>query len=118
LDSAVGFLHRDRSGRPGLALDLIEEFRAFLVDRLTLSLINRRQIQTADFEFTASGAVMLKDKPRKLVLTAYQKRKQETITHQFLNEKTTLGLLIHLQARLLARYLRGDLDAYPPFIWK
>jgi CRISPR-associated protein Cas1 len=118
LDAAVGFLHRDRSGRPGLALDLIEEFRAFFVDRLTLSLINRRQIQTDDFEFTASGAVLLKDKPRKLVLTAYQKRKQETITHPFLNEKTTLGLLIHLQARLLARHLRGDSDAYPPFIWR
>lgn len=118
LDAAVGFLHRDRSGRPGLALDLIEEFRAFLVDRLTLSLINRRQIQPDDFEFTDSGAVLLKEKPRKTVLAAYQQRKQETITHPFLNEKTTVGLLIHLQARLLARHLRGDSDAYPPFLWR
>ena len=118
LDAAVGFLHRDRPGRPGLALDLIEEFRAFLVDRLALSMINRRQIRADDFHLTESGAVHIKDKPRKVVLSAYQKRKQDTITHPFLGEKTTIGLLIHLQARLLARHLRGDLDAYPPFIWK
>ncbi len=118
LDSAVGFLHRDRPGRPSLALDLIEEFRAFIADRLVLSLINRKQIQLKDFEVTQSGAVLLKDKPRKNVLAAYQKRKQDVITHPFLNEKTTIGLLLHLQARLLARYLRGDIDAYPPFIWR
>lgn len=118
LDAAVGFLHRDRPGRPGLALDLMEEFRAFLVDRLVLSLINRRQIKLSDFEQTPGGAVLLKDKPRKRVLVAYQKRKQAKITHSFLNEKTTVGLLVHLQARLLARHLRGDLDAYPPFIWR
>ena len=118
LDAAVGFLHRDRSGRPGLSLDLIEEFRAFLVDRLVLSLINRRQVQAEDFEVTESGAVLLRDKPRKAVLAAYQKRKQDTITHPFLGEKTTVGLLIHLQSRLLASYLRGDIDAYPPFVWK
>ena len=118
LDAAVGFLHRDRSGRPGLSLDLIEEFRAFIVDRLVLSLINRRQKQSDDFEITESGAVLLKDKPRKTVLAAYQKRKQDVITHPFLEEKTTVGLLIHLQSRLLASYLRGDIDAYPPFVWK
>lgn len=118
LDAAVGFLHRDRPGRPGLSLDLIEEFRAFVADRLALSLINRKQIQAKDFEITESGAVLLKDKPRKAVLTAYQKRKQDTITHPFLGEKTTVGLLVHLQARLLARYLRGDLDDYPPFLWR
>lgn len=118
LDAAVGFLHRDRPGRPGLSLDLIEEFRAFLADRLALSLINRRQIQENDFEETASGAILLKDKLRKQVLTAWQKRKQDTITHPFLDEKTTVGLLLHLQARLLARYLRGDIDDYPPFLWK
>ena len=118
LDAAVGFLHRDRPGRPGLSLDLIEEFRAFIADRLALSLINRKQIQAKDFEITESGAVLLKDKPRKAVLAAYQKRKQDTITHPFLGEKTTVGLLIHLQARLLARHLRGDLDDYPPFLWK
>ena len=118
LDAAVGFLHRDRPGRPGLSLDLIEEFRAFIADRLALSLINRKQIQAKDFEVTESGATLLKEKPRKTVLTAYQKRKQDTITHPFLNEKTTVGLLIHLQARLLARYLRGDIDGYPPFLWR
>ena len=118
LDSAVGFLHRDRPGRPSLALDLIEEFRAFLADRLALSLLNRKQIQLDDFETTESGAVLLKDKPRKAILSAYQRRKQDVITHPFLDEKTTVGLLIHLQARLLARYLRGDIDAYPPFIWR
>lgn len=118
LDAAVGFLHRDRPGRPGLALDLIEEFRAFLVDRLVLSLINRRQIVARDFVNTDSGAVLLTDAARRVVLSAYQRRKQEPITHPFLNEKTTIGLLIHLQARLLARHLRGDTDAYPPFIWR
>lgn len=118
LDAAVGFLHRDRPGRPSLALDLIEEFRPFLVDRLVLSLINRRQVAASGFKKTESGAVEMDDKTRKQVLTAYQKRKQDTITHPFLNEKTTVGLLVHLQARLLARHLRGDLDAYPPFIWR
>jgi len=118
LDAAVGFLHRDRPGRPGLSLDLIEEFRAFLADRMALSLINRRQIQQQDFERSESGATLLKEKSRKVVLTAWQKRKQDTITHPFLGEKTTIGLLVHLQARLLARYLRGDIDAYPPFFWK
>jgi len=118
LDSQVGFLHRDRPGRPGLALDLMEEFRPFLADRLVLSLINRRQVQPAGFTITASGAVSMDDATRKVVLVAYQKRKQEEIIHPLLGEKTTLGLLVHLQARLLARHLRGDIDAYPPFIWK
>jgi CRISPR-associated protein Cas1 len=118
LDAAVGFLHRDRPGRPGLALDLMEEFRPFLVDRLVLSLINRRQVSADDFETSASGSVLLIEKSRKKVIVAYQKRKQDEITHPFLNEKTSLGLLIHLQARLLARHLRGDLDGYPPFVWR
>jgi len=118
LDAAVGFLHRDRPGRPGLALDLIEEFRPFLADRLVLSLINRRQVTAGGFSVSESGAVMMDDKTRKTVLTTYQKRKQDTILHPFLDEKTSIGLLLHLQARLLARNLRGDLDAYPPFIWK
>jgi CRISPR-associated protein Cas1 len=118
LDAAVGFLHRDRPGRPGLSLDLIEEFRAFLADRMALSLLNRKQIQASDFEVTESGAVLLKDKPRKRVLVSWQKRKQDVITHPFLNERTTVGLLVHLQARLLARYLRGDIDDYPPFVWR
>lgn len=118
LDAAVGFLHRDRPGRPGLALDLMEEFRAFLADRLALSLINRGQVSPKGFTVTESGAVQMNEATRKEVVAAYQRRKQETITHPFLDEKTTVGLLIHLQARLLARHLRGDLDAYPPFIWK
>lgn len=118
LDAAVGFLHRDRPGRPGLALDLIEEFRPFLADRLALSLINRRQVTARDFTISESGAVLMDDKARKTVLTAYQKRKQDTLLHPFINENTSVGLLVHLQARLLARHLRGDLDAYPPFVWK
>ena len=118
LDAAVGFLHRDRSGRPGLALDLIEEFRPFLADRLALSLINRRQVTASGFTVSESGAVFMDDKVRKILLTAYQKRKQDTILHPFVNETMSIGLLLHMQARLLARHLRGDLDAYPPFVWK
>lgn len=118
LDPAVGFLHVDRPGRPGLALDLMEEFRAFIADRLALSLINLGQVKASGFTLTESGAVEMNETTRKEVVSAYQRRKQETITHPFLQEKTTVGLLIHLQARLLARYIRGDLDAYPPFFWK
>lgn len=118
LDAAVGFLHRDRPGRPGLALDLMEEFRPFLADRLALSLVNRQQIRADGFRTTESGGVVMDDATRKAVLTAYQERKQEALTHPFLGEKITVGLLVHVQARLLARHLRGDLDAYPPFIWK
>ena len=118
LDPAVGFLHRDRPGRPSLALDLMEEFRPFLADRLALSLINRQQIQAGGFQQTDSGAVLMTDETRKTVLVAYQERKQEEILHPFLEEKITIGLLFHTQALLMARYLRGDLDGYPPFIWK
>ena len=118
LDPAVGFLHRDRAGRPGLALDLVEELRAFLADRLALSLINRRQVRASGFRRGAAGGVEMDAATRKTVLEAYQKRKQEELRHPFLGEATTVGLLPHLQARLLARHLRGDLDGYPPFIWK
>ena len=118
LDPAVGFLHRDRPGRPSLALDLMEEFRAFLADRLALSLINRRQLQGSQFITTETGAVRMEDEARKELLVAYQKRKQEEIVHPFLGEKITVGLLPHAQALLLARHLRGDLDGYPPFIWR
>ena len=118
LDPAVGFLHRDRPGRPSLALDLMEEFRPIFADRLALSLINRQQIRGKGFRKTESGAVMMDDATRKEVLVAYQKRKQEEIQHPFLNEKLGVGLLPHVQAMLLARYLRGDLDGYPPFFWK
>jgi len=118
LDAAVGFLHRDRPGRPGCALDLMDEFRPVLADALAIALINRKQVNAGGFEVTSSGAVRMDDKTRKTVLTAYQTRKQDTIEHPFLGEKTTMGLLVHLQARLLARHLRGDLDEYPAFIWK
>jgi len=118
LDPAVGFLHRDRPGRPGLALDMMEEFRPFLADRLTLSLINLNQVQEKGFTRSESGAVLMDDETRKALLVAYQKRKQDEIYHPFIEEKVTVGLLFHMQALLLARFLRGDLDGYPPFIWK
>jgi len=118
LDPAVGFLHRDRPGRPGLALDLMEEFRPFLADRLALSLINLRQVQEKGFRKSDSGAVLMNDETRKKLLVAYQERKQEEILHPFIDEKVTIGMLPHIQALLLARYLRGDIDGYPPFIWK
>jgi CRISPR-associated protein Cas1 len=118
LDAAVGFLHRDRPGRPGLALDLMEEFRPVLVDRLVLSLINRQQVKAKGFEILPGGGVQMDEPTRKEIVAAYQKRKQEEIVHPFLGDKMTLGLVPHIQARLLARHLRGDSDAYPPFVWK
>lgn len=118
LDPAVGFLHRDRPGRPGLALDLMEEFRAFLADRLALSLINRQQVKSKGFSASESGSVKMDDDTRKQVLVAFQERKQEELTHPFLDEKVPLGLVPHLQALLLARFLRGELDAYPAFFWR
>ena len=118
LDPAVGFLHRDRPGRPGLALDMMEEFRPYLADRLALSLINRQQIKGKGFEKRETGAVLMDDETRKEVLVSYQKRKQEEIQHPFLGEKIAIGLLPHVQALLMARYLRGDLDGYPPFVWR
>lgn len=118
LDPAVGFLHRDRPGRYSLALDLMEEFRPYLADRLALSLINLCQLRSNGFKKKESGAVLMEDDARKAVLVAYQKRKQEEITHPFLNEKITIGLLPHIQAMLLARHVRGDLECYPPFVWK
>ncbi|MCC7390702.1 MAG: type I-C CRISPR-associated endonuclease Cas1 [Phycisphaerales bacterium] len=118
LDPAVGFLHRDRPGRPSLALDLMEELRSFLCDRLALSLINRRQVQPRDFQTLDGGAVNLTDSGRRTVLTAYQTRKQDEITHPYLQERVSVGLLVHLQARLLSRLLRGELEDYPAFIWK
>ena len=118
LDPAVGFLHRDRPGRPSLALDLVEEFRAMLGDRLALSLINRKQVSAKDFTQLDNGAVLLKENARKTVLTAYQERKRERLRHVFLEEKVDIGLIPAIQAQLLARHLRGDLDAYPPFLWK
>ncbi len=118
LDPAVGFLHRDRPGRPGLALDLMEEFRPFLADRLVLSLINLGQVKVRGFRVSESGGVLMDDKTRKIVLAAYQKRKQEELVHPFLKEKVQVGLLPYIQALLMARYLREDLDGYPPFMWR
>lgn len=118
LDPAVGFLHADRPGRPSLALDLMEEFRSWFADRLVLSLINLKQVDGNDFRTVETGGVSLSEAGRKTVLVAYQKRKQEELTHAVLGEKTSVGLLPHLQALLLARHLRGDLDAYPPFVWR
>jgi CRISPR-associated protein Cas1 len=118
LDPQVGFLHRDRPGRPGLALDLMEEFRPLLADRIVLSLINRRQVHPSGFETRETGGVYMDENTRKAVLVAYQERKQEELLHPFLGEKVTLGMLVHLQALLLARYLRGDMDGYPPFFWR
>lgn len=118
LDPAVGFLHRDRPGRPSLALDLMEELRAVLVDRLALSLVNRRQLRAADFETRDGGAVMMKDDARKTVLTAWQDRKKEKRLHPFLAEKISFGLVPFVQAQMLARHLRGDLESYPPWFWK
>lgn len=117
LDPAVGFLHRDRPGRMSLALDMMEEFRPF-ADRLALSLVNLGQLQEKDFDISEAGSVRMKDDPRKTLLVAYQKRKQDVINHPFLNEKMPIGLLFHMQALLLARFLRGDLDGYPPMLWR
>lgn len=118
LDPAVGFLHRDRSGRPSLALDIMEELRPVVADRLVLSLINRSQIQGKQFKTTESGAVIMSDEARKELLIAWQKRKQEEIVHPFINDKIPLGMIPYVQALLMSRYLRGDLDAYPPYIQK
>lgn len=118
LDPAVGFLHRDRPGRPSLALDLMEEMRPILADRIVLTLINRRQVSAKGFTRGETGGVLMNDSTRKKVLLAYQTKKQDEINHPFINEKIPLGLLPHVQAMLLARYLRGDIDMYPPFRWK
>lgn len=117
LDPQIGFLHSLRSGRPALALDLMEEFRVFWGDRLVLSLINRKQLQKKHFDFQVSGAVLLNDNGRRLVIDEYQNRKKVEVTHNFLQQKTIVGLLPFLQARLLARYLRGDIDTYPPYFF-
>lgn len=118
LDPAVGFLHKVRPGRPSLALDLMEELRPILADRLALSLINRKQVKIDDFETKDNGAVLLKDDARRTVLTAWQERKRDERLHPFLNESTPLGLVPYLQAQMLARHLRGDLDSYPPWLWR
>jgi CRISPR-associated protein Cas1 len=118
LDPTVGFLHRDRPGRPGLALDLMEEFRPVIADRLVLSLINRRQVAPNGFKKAESGAVVIDDSTRKTVLVEYQNRKQDEIFHPYIEEKIPLGLLFFVQANLMARFIRGDIDGYPPFFWR
>ena len=118
LDAYVGFLHRDRPGRVSLALDLMEELRPVMADRLVLTLINTRVIRREHFTRQESGAVLLNDNGRKVVLSAWQSRKREELTHPYLKERMVWGLVPHVQALLLARTLRGDLDDYPPFLWK
>ncbi|MBP8783913.1 MAG: type I-C CRISPR-associated endonuclease Cas1 [Synergistaceae bacterium] len=118
LDPAVGFLHADRPGRPSLALDLMEEIRSVIVDRIVLSLINRKQVKASGFEQSDVGGVTMNDATRKILLTNYQERKQDELIHPFLQEKIRMGLLPYAQSMLLARYLRGDLEGYPPFRWK
>lgn len=118
LDPFVGYLHHDRPGRPSLALDLLEEFRAAWADRFVLTLINRRQIQLKDFIQEASGAVRLTDDARKALLVAYQERKQVEVMHPYLQEQVPIGLLPHCQAMLLARHIRGDTEFYPPYLVK
>ena len=118
LDSYVGFLHRDRPGRESLALDLMEELRPCLADRFVLTLINNRIIKKSDFDFRENGAVFLTDQGRKIFLNHWQERKRDMIKHPFLGEKLPWGMVPYVQSLLLARYLREDLDEYPPFLWK
>ncbi|PEU18373.1 MULTISPECIES: type I-C CRISPR-associated endonuclease Cas1c [unclassified Bacillus (in: firmicutes)] len=118
LDAYVGFLHRDRPGRVSLALDVMEELRGVYADRFVLSLINKKVINKDDFLKKENGAVIMTDEARKKFLTAWQNKKQEKITHPYLGEKISWGLVPHAQALLLARYLRNDLDEYPSFLWK
>lgn len=117
MDPQIGFLHVDRSGRPALALDMMEEFRS-LTDRLAVTLINRRQVAPEDFEARPGGAVLLNDKGRKTVIVAYQNRKQEELTHPLFKEKVSYGLLPHIQARLLARHIRGETAHYLPMVFE
>lgn len=118
LDPAVGFLHKDRPGRASLALDLMEELRPFFADRLVLTLVNRQQVQAGSFRRAESGAYLMTDEARKQVIVAYQKRKQEELEHPFLKERIPYGLLPHVQALLLARFVRGELDDYPAMLWR
>ncbi|CAA7603437.1 CRISPR-associated protein Cas1 [Acididesulfobacillus acetoxydans] len=118
LDPYVGFLHRDRPGRISLALDLMEELRAVYADRFVISLINKREVNGGGFTRMENGAVIMDDDTRKVILKAWQSRKQEEIRHPFLQEKVEWGLVPYAQALLLARFIRGDLDGYPAFMWK
>lgn len=116
LDPQYGILHVLRPGRPALALDLVEEFRSVILDRLCLTMVNRKEIGSNDFDERAGGSVMLNDAGRKKVLVSYQKRKQIEVAHTMFVEKVPIGLLPHLQARLMARLFRGDIESYPPYM--
>lgn len=118
LDPYVGFLHRDRPGRESLALDLMEELRPCMADRFVLKLINNRMVKKTDFVMQDSGAVLLTDEGRRSFIKAWQDKKREELKHPYLGEKLKWGLIPYIQAQLLGRYLRGDLDDYPPFLWK
>ena len=118
LDPQVGYLHRDRPGRPGLALDMMEEFRAVMADRLALTLVNRGQVRADGFEVRDGGGVVMDDDTRRTVIKAWQERKRDERSHPFLGETAPLGMFWHLQALLLKRHLRGDLDGYPPCLWR
>lgn len=118
LDTAVGFLHRDRPGRPSLALDMMEEFRSSFCDRFVLTLINSGKVRSSHFKKDATEGIFLNDDGRRIFLTAYQERKQKEIYHPYIEEKTTIGLLFHLQALIMARFIRGDIDGYPPYKWR
>ena len=118
VDPYVGVLHTERPGRASLALDLVEELRPVLADRFVLSLINKKIVNGKDFVTKENNAVLMKDEARKRILTEWQNKKRETLTHPFLKEKVEWGMVPYVQAMLLSRYLRGDLDAYPPFLWK
>lgn len=118
LDPYVGCLHTERPGRVSLSLDLIEELRSVLADRFVLSLINKKMVSKKGFQQKENGAVLMNEETRKVILTEWQNKKKETLTHPFLKEKVEWGMVPYIQAMLLARYLRGDLDGYPPFLWK
>lgn len=118
LDPCIGYMHAERPGRASLALDLMEELRPVLADRFVLSLINKRIITAKSFNKKENGAVLLNDTGRKIILSEWQKRKKEVIMHPYLQEKVAWGMVPYVQSMLLARYLRGDLDGYPPFLWK
>ena len=118
LDPYIGMMHTERPGRVSLALDLIEELRPVLADRFVLSVINKKVVSAKDFLKKENGAVLMKDDARKRFLSEWQNRKKEMLTHPYLKEKVEWGMVPYVQAMLLARYLRGDLDAYPPFLWK
>ena len=118
LDPSVGFMHVDRPGRDSLALDCMEELRPIFVDRFVLTAINNRVVSADDFDISETGEVRLTDDARKKLFKAWQDRKRETLMHPFVKEKIPRGLVPNVQAQLLAKFLRGDLDAYPPFLWK